>query len=122
MVPLLQHMTWNRPEERTTIRKQLIEMAVSGGVDLERTEKDLKDLHASADPDQGLHPAPGGDLRSLRDHLHALEGAAAPRLDPPRSRLHPTGQRRAVPGAEAQGVPACSCPTSWSCSRPGTSR
>jgi MoxR-like ATPase len=41
-IPLLQHMTWNRPEERTTIRKKLIEMAVSGGVNLEKTEKDLK--------------------------------------------------------------------------------
>lgn len=48
MVPLLQHMTWNRPEERTTIREKLLDMAVSGGVNLERTEKDLKDLHASA--------------------------------------------------------------------------
>jgi MoxR-like ATPase len=48
MIPLLQHMTWNRPEERITIRKKLIEMAVSGGVNLERTEKDLKDLHASS--------------------------------------------------------------------------
>ncbi len=48
LVPLLQHMTWNRPEERTTNRTKLIDMAVSGGVNLERTHKDLKDLHASA--------------------------------------------------------------------------
>lgn len=48
MLPLLQHMTWNKPEEKATIRKLLLEMTVSGGVDLERTKKDLQDLHASA--------------------------------------------------------------------------
>lgn len=48
LLPLLQHMTWNRPEERTTIRKMLIDMAVSGGVNLDRAQKDVRDLHASA--------------------------------------------------------------------------
>jgi MoxR-like ATPase len=48
MLPLLQHMTWNRPEEKLTIRKLLIDMAVSGGINLDKTDKDIKDLHASA--------------------------------------------------------------------------
>lgn len=47
-LPLLQHMLWNRPEERVTLRKRLLEMAVSGGIDLERTHLDLKDLRTSA--------------------------------------------------------------------------
>jgi MoxR-like ATPase len=48
MLVLLQHMMWKRPEERTTIRKLLIDVAISGGIDLERSEKDLRDLYASA--------------------------------------------------------------------------
>ncbi len=48
MIVILQHMIWNRPEEKESIRKALIEMAVSGGVDLERTKKNLSDLRASA--------------------------------------------------------------------------
>lgn len=47
-LPILQHMLWNRPEERVTLRKRLLEMAVSGGIDIEREQKDLRDLHASA--------------------------------------------------------------------------
>ncbi len=47
-LPILQHMLWNRPEERVTLRKRLIEMSVAGGIDIEREQKDLKDLHASA--------------------------------------------------------------------------
>ena len=30
-LPVLQHMLWNRPEEKVTLRKRLLEMAVSGG-------------------------------------------------------------------------------------------
>ena len=48
MLILLQHMIWKRPEERATIRKLLIEIAVSGGIDIEQRERDLHDLHASA--------------------------------------------------------------------------
>ena len=48
MLMLLQHMTWKRPEELTNLRKLLVDVAVSGGIDLERSEKDLHDLHASA--------------------------------------------------------------------------
>jgi len=47
-LPILQHMLWNRPEERVTLRKRLVEMAVAGGVNIEREQKDLQDLHASA--------------------------------------------------------------------------
>jgi MoxR-like ATPase len=47
-LPILQHMLWNRPEERVTLRKRLIEMSVAGGVNIEREQKDLRDLHASA--------------------------------------------------------------------------
>ncbi len=47
-LPILQHMLWNRPEERVTLRKRLLEMAVAGGINIEREQKDLKDLHASA--------------------------------------------------------------------------
>ncbi|MBI0582720.1 MAG: AAA family ATPase [Methanomassiliicoccus sp.] len=48
MLPLLQHMLWNRPEERTTIRKNLQAMVISGGINIEREQKDIKDLRASA--------------------------------------------------------------------------
>lgn len=48
MLMLLQHMMWKRPEELATLRKLLLEVAISGGIDLERSEKDLRDLHASA--------------------------------------------------------------------------
>lgn len=47
MLMLLQHMMWKRPEELPTLRKLLLDVAISGGVDLERSEKDLRDLHAS---------------------------------------------------------------------------
>ncbi|MDW5561950.1 MAG: AAA family ATPase [Methanomassiliicoccus sp.] len=47
-LPILQHMLWNRPEERVTLRKRLLEMAVAGGINIEREQKDLRDLHASA--------------------------------------------------------------------------
>jgi MoxR-like ATPase len=47
-LPILQHMLWNRPEEKVTLRKRLLEMAVAGGINIEREQKDLKDLHASA--------------------------------------------------------------------------
>ena len=48
MLMLLQHMMWKRPEELATLRKLLLEVAISGGIDLERSQKDLHDLHASA--------------------------------------------------------------------------
>jgi MoxR-like ATPase len=48
MILILQHMTWNKPEEKDSIRKALIEMAVSGGVSLDKIKKDVQDLHASA--------------------------------------------------------------------------
>jgi MoxR-like ATPase len=49
MLPLLQNMLWNRPEERTIIRKRLMEMVIAGGIDLEREQKDVQDLRASAE-------------------------------------------------------------------------
>jgi len=48
MLPLLQHMAWNRPEEKATIRKVVMELTIAGGVDPEKARRDLKDLNASA--------------------------------------------------------------------------
>lgn len=48
MLPLLQHVTWNKPEEKTAIRKLLLNMAVSGGVNLDKLQTDLQRLYDSA--------------------------------------------------------------------------
>ncbi len=48
MLPILKHMLWNRPEEKTTISKRLVEMAVAGGLNIEKEQRYLQDLHASA--------------------------------------------------------------------------
>lgn len=47
-LPVLQHMLWNRPEEKVTLRKRLLEMAVSGGIDIEREQRDIRELNESA--------------------------------------------------------------------------
>jgi hypothetical protein len=47
-MPILQHMLWNRPEEKVTLRSACWMMAVAGGINIEGEQKDLKDLHASA--------------------------------------------------------------------------
>jgi MoxR-like ATPase len=43
-VLLLQHMLWNLPEERETIRKRVSELVVSGGVSTEKLYFDAEDL------------------------------------------------------------------------------
>lgn len=47
MVLLLQHMLWNLPEERETIRKNVFEFAISGGISTEKLRKEVEDLQAA---------------------------------------------------------------------------
>lgn len=47
MVLLLQHMLWNLPEERETIRKMVFEFAISGGVSTEKLRQEAEDLQAA---------------------------------------------------------------------------
>lgn len=47
MVLLLQHMLWNLPEERETIRKTVFEFAVSGGISTEKLRQEAEDLQAA---------------------------------------------------------------------------
>ncbi|MGV8077115.1 MAG: AAA family ATPase [Methanosarcina sp.] len=44
---LLQHMLWNLPEERETIRKTVFELAVSGGISTEKMRHEAEDLQAA---------------------------------------------------------------------------
>jgi len=41
---LLQHMLWNLPEERETIRKRVFELVISGGVSTKKLHIDAEDL------------------------------------------------------------------------------
>ncbi|WP_176722183.1 AAA family ATPase [Methanosarcina sp. A14] len=47
MVLLLQHMLWNLPEERETIRKTVFEFAISGGISTEKLCQEAEDLQAA---------------------------------------------------------------------------
>jgi hypothetical protein len=47
MALLLQHMLWNLPEERETIRKTVFELVVSGGISTEKLRQEAKDLQAA---------------------------------------------------------------------------
>ena len=47
MALLLQHMLWNLPEERETIRKTVFELAVSGGISTEKLRPEAEDLQAA---------------------------------------------------------------------------
>jgi len=47
MVLLLQHMLWNLPEERETIRKTVFEFAISGGISTEKLRQEAEDLQAA---------------------------------------------------------------------------
>ncbi|HEY3361858.1 MAG TPA: AAA family ATPase [Methanosarcina sp.] len=47
MILLLQHMLWNLPEERETIRKNVFELAISGGVNTEKLHQEAEDLQAA---------------------------------------------------------------------------
>jgi len=44
MALLLQHMLWNLPEERETIRKTVFKLVVSGGTNTEKLHQDAEDL------------------------------------------------------------------------------
>lgn len=46
MVLLLQHMLWNLPEERETIRKTVFEFTISGGISTEKLRQEAEDLQA----------------------------------------------------------------------------
>ncbi len=46
MVLLLQHLTWDKPEQKEAIRNILIDLAISGGVDLDKLKKDADDLYS----------------------------------------------------------------------------
>jgi len=47
MALLLQHMLWNLPEERETIRKTVFELVVSGGISTEKLRQEAEDLQAA---------------------------------------------------------------------------
>ena len=47
MVLLLQHMLWNLPAERETIRKTVFEFAISGGISTEKLRQEAEDLQAA---------------------------------------------------------------------------
>jgi MoxR-like ATPase len=47
MVLLLQHMLWNFPEERETIKKTVFEFAISGGISTEKLRQEAEDLQAA---------------------------------------------------------------------------
>jgi MoxR-like ATPase len=47
MVLLLQHMLWNMPEERETIRKTVFEFVISGGINTEKLYQEAEDLQAT---------------------------------------------------------------------------
>jgi MoxR-like ATPase len=44
---LLQHMLWNLPEERESIRKMVFEFVVSGGISTEKLHLDVEDLKSA---------------------------------------------------------------------------
>ncbi len=45
MLPIIQHMTWDKPEELNAIRQLLINIAGMAGINLEAMKKDIEDLH-----------------------------------------------------------------------------
>jgi MoxR-like ATPase len=47
MALLLQHMLWNLPEERETIRRTVFELVVSGGISTEKLRREAEDLQAA---------------------------------------------------------------------------
>ncbi len=49
MALLLQHMLWSIPEQRDRIRKMVLDLVVSGGVNLDELRKDAKGLKKTAD-------------------------------------------------------------------------
>ncbi|MDY9925277.1 MAG: AAA family ATPase [Methanosarcina sp.] len=49
MALLLQHMLWNLPEERETIRKTVFKLVVSGGTNTEKLLLDVEDLKTALD-------------------------------------------------------------------------
>ena len=49
MIPLLQHMTWDKPEQKDSLRPILIDLTISGGVSLDKLMKDAEDLKSLTD-------------------------------------------------------------------------
>ena len=49
MIPLLQHMTWDKPEQKEALKPILIDLTISGGVSLDKLKKDADDLKALTD-------------------------------------------------------------------------
>lgn len=46
MMLLIQHMAWDKPEQKEHIRNILIDMVISGGESLDKLKKDVEDLQA----------------------------------------------------------------------------
>ncbi|WP_148266500.1 AAA family ATPase [Methanocella arvoryzae] len=46
MVLLLQHMAWDRPEQRADVRDLVISLAITGGESVEKLIAEIEDLHA----------------------------------------------------------------------------
>lgn len=44
MLPVLQHMAWDRPEQRQAVRECLLDLVISGGESLDRMAEEIDDL------------------------------------------------------------------------------
>ncbi len=49
MIPLLQHMTWDKPEQKDALKPILIDLTISGGISLDKLMKDADDLKSLTD-------------------------------------------------------------------------
>lgn len=49
MIPLLQHMTWDKTEQKESLKPILIDLTISGGVSVEKLKKDADDLKGLTD-------------------------------------------------------------------------
>jgi len=48
MLPILQNLLWDNPEQRDTIRNMLLDLTVTGGIHLDKMKRDMDDLMAQA--------------------------------------------------------------------------
>jgi MoxR-like ATPase len=48
MLPILQNLLWDNPEQRDTIRNMLLDLTVTGGIHLDKMKRDMNDLMAQA--------------------------------------------------------------------------
>lgn len=44
LIPVLQHMTWDKPDQKEAIRNIVIDLTISGGINLDKLKKDVEDL------------------------------------------------------------------------------